>query len=259
MGHVDELSFRSLPVVPGWMSVHVQSVGSTNVELAQIFVRDGKALDRHWLTAGEQTIGRGRRSREWVSPPGNLYASLCLDITGLPDQKLSVMPLAIGVAIHRCVSQLIAADVRLKWPNDVLIDGGKCCGILLERHVHAVSGDVGLIAGMGLNIASHPSNTPYPATNLGLHGFNGTLSTVFNTLSAVIADTVADLQSAGFVTRIQKEWLSRAKGIGEPVTVNLANETLQGIFERLDDEGRLQLRLGDGTLRTITAGDVFFS
>lgn len=241
------------------MSAHVQSVGSTNAELTKLFLRDGKGLNRHWLTAGEQTIGKGRRAREWVSPPGNLYASLCLDITGLPENKLSVMPLAIGVAIHHCVSELIATDAHLKWPNDVLIDGAKCCGILLERHVHATSGDVGLIAGIGLNIASHPSDTPYPATNLSVHGFKGSLSPVFDTLSAAVADTLADLKYAGFVTRIQEAWVTGAKGIGEPVTVNLANETLQGIFERLDDEGRMQLRLRDGTLKTITAGDVFFS
>ncbi|MEO0920920.1 MAG: biotin--[acetyl-CoA-carboxylase] ligase, partial [Pseudomonadota bacterium] len=89
--------------------------------------------------------------------------------------------------------------------------------------------------------------------------FKGSLSPVFDTLSAAVADTLADLKYAGFVTRIQEAWVTGAKGIGEPVTVNLANETLQGIFERLDDEGRMQLRLRDGTLKTITAGDVFFS
>ncbi|MEO1747599.1 MAG: biotin--[acetyl-CoA-carboxylase] ligase, partial [Pseudomonadota bacterium] len=206
-----------------------------------------------------QTVGRGRRERQWVSPPGNLYASLCLDISGLPDENLSVLSLAIGVAIHRCVSELIASDVRLKWPNDVLIDGAKCCGILLERQVEAATGAVGLIAGIGLNVDSNPADTPYPATNLKAHGFVGTLASVFDRLAAAIAETIAGLRSQGFVTAIQNEWLAYAKGVGEPVRVHLANETVEGVFERLDDHGRLQLRLGDGTVKTITAGDVFFS
>ena len=216
-------------------------------------------MDRHWLTAGQQTLGRGRRARNWVSPPGNLYASLCLDVSAIGDDSLAVLPLAIGVAIQDCVNALVSSPVRLKWPNDVLIDGAKCCGLLMERQTHAVSGAVGLIIGIGLNVASHPDNTPYPATHLTRHGFSGDIATVFDNLATSINEALYDWQVQGFVAKVRQQWMANAKGIGEPIAVHLANETSRGIFEQLDEQGRLQLRLANGAIRTITAGDVFFN
>ncbi|MEO0544247.1 MAG: biotin--[acetyl-CoA-carboxylase] ligase [Pseudomonadota bacterium] len=241
------------------MGAHVESVGSTNLELAKLFHESGRRLDRYWLTSDEQVMGRGRRERNWVSPPGNLYASLCLDVSAVPDRSMAVLPLAIGVAIQKCVASLVANPVLLKWPNDVLIDGAKCCGLLLERHIHPQSGDVGLIVGIGLNVASHPPDTPYPATHLSAHGFAGDLSTVFNHLTMCVAEALANWRSPDFVADVTGQWTEHAKGIGEPVVVRLANETLSGIFDELDAQGRLMLRMANGDKRSITAGDVFFS
>ncbi|MEO1701848.1 MAG: biotin--[acetyl-CoA-carboxylase] ligase [Pseudomonadota bacterium] len=241
------------------MSAHVDAVGSTNAELALFFSAKGAAANRHWVTAGEQTLGRARRERNWVSPPGNLYASLCLDVTGVPDENLAIMPLAIGTAVQKCVAALTSGNTHLKWPNDVLIDNAKCCGLLLERHVHAASGASGLIVGIGLNVVSHPADTPYPATHLKEHGYTGDLVTVFYNLAINADEVVRDLGSPGFVSKVRRQWISAAKGIGGPIAVHLANETMSGIFDTLDDQGRLQLRLADGAIKTITAGDVFFN
>ncbi|MEN0000629.1 MAG: biotin--[acetyl-CoA-carboxylase] ligase [Pseudomonadota bacterium] len=254
-----DFQFQPLPNLPGWASAHVPTIGSTNSTMAALYEKKASALDRHWLTAAEQTEGRGRRNRPWASPPGNFYGSVCLGIEGVRAPNIAILPLAIGIAIQKTVAQLASGTASLKWPNDVLLDNAKCCGLLMERHTGSQGVSDVIIAGIGLNITSHPPDTPYPATHLAAHGFSGSVETVFNTLAMSLDAVLRDLRSPGFVPQVRQTWLASAKGVGDVVDVRLANNTLRGIFEQLDDEGRLVLRLADKTKRIIAAGDVFFA
>ncbi|MEO1745327.1 MAG: biotin--[acetyl-CoA-carboxylase] ligase [Pseudomonadota bacterium] len=254
------LTFEPLPALAGWYGAHVETIGSTNREMGTLFAERGAALDQHWLTAGEQTEGRGRRDRKWSSPPGNLYASMCLDVSGMRTEALGILPLATGLAIHKALETLLpySKSIALKWPNDVLIDGAKCCGILLERHV-IKDATAAIIIGIGLNVKSHPDDTPYPATHLDAGGPKIALNTAFAALSSAMAETLSGIDRPDFAAMIRDAWRARAKGVGDAITVNLANGQLRGIFHDLDAGGRLVLRLDDNTTRTISAGDIFFA
>ncbi len=125
-----------------------------------------------WITAGRQLQGRGSRGRQWVSEPGNLYASLLLRAPG-SDEKLHTLTFVTSLAIRDAIYALPDAgfaDVALKWPNDVLLNGKKTSGILLESH-HVRDARF-VIIGMGVNISHFPQDTLYPATSLQAEGIN---------------------------------------------------------------------------------------
>src|SRR5438093_256869 len=128
----------------------VCTTASTNDEVA-LFAREG-APEGLWLRAEQQTGGRGRQGRTWLSPPGNLYASTLVRLTA-GDPPAATLSLVAGVALHQ-VTQAYAPEVplQLKWPNDLLANGAKLAGILLERHEDAV------IAGFGVNLAEYPTD-----------------------------------------------------------------------------------------------------
>lgn len=157
----EDLVFEPIPGLPDWRAAHVASIGSTNAELIAR-VEAGKAGEgRLWLTAGEQTAGRGRRGRSWSSPAGNLYASLAL-IDPAPPEHVGLLPLVAALAVRDAVAaelEGVEATVALKWPNDVLIEGAKCCGILLEATVMP-DGRQAIVIGCGINIGAHPLDTP---------------------------------------------------------------------------------------------------
>ena len=168
--------------------------------------------------------------------------------------------MAIGVAA--AVESLIGADcsgndVQCKWPNDVLINGRKSAGILLESMLSQRNELDGLIAGCGVNVAHFPTESEYPATKI--HEFGAPSITVEDVLQKVCESTSNwyDIwQSEGFGP-IRSEWLRRAYGIGQDVIVRLATETLNGVFISLDEQGALIIEI-NGEQRHISAGDVFF-
>lgn len=250
-------TFDTLPGMPQWLHAHLESVGSTNALMLE-WSRD-RDLDRCWLTAGEQTAGRGRRARNWSSPKGNLYASLLL-VDPAPRETLGVLPLVAAIAVRDAVASLLpqtAPTPRLKWPNDVLIGGAKCSGILLENEWRK-DGSVALVIGCGLNLVAHPEDTPYPATALAKHGANAEIGEAFNALASAFSDALALFAGGNGIPAIRERWSALAHEPGETLVVNLPGETLQGRFEAIDPEGRLLLRLADGAQKTISAGDVFF-
>ena len=203
-----------------------------------------------WITAQRQTAGRGRRGRTWVSQPGNLYASLLLASPGRP-QCWPQLSLVAGLALHDALIAIVPSLKRrlaIKWPNDLLLDDAKFAGILIE-------GEGGKEA-IGVNCASHPANTHYPATDLASAGMAIAPEMLFAPLSLKMLGRLAQWNGGeGFAT-IRSDWSARASGLGEEIRVRLADRELTGRFEALDDDGALVLRLTDGSAVTVTAGEL---
>jgi BirA family biotin operon repressor/biotin-[acetyl-CoA-carboxylase] ligase len=231
------------------------SIGSTNEEAMRLG-REGDA-GRLWLVAREQLQGRGRRGRTWSSPPGNLYASLLL-IDAAPSEHLPELGFVAGVALVRALRDILGNDARLglKWPNDILFDGAKFSGILLESSLLS-SGRTACVAGFGVNCRSHPATLPYAATDLA------TIGTILDAPEDVqprLSDAMTEMlqvwaSGLGFAD-IRAQWLKSALGLGEPIRIALGTTNLSGVFESIDSRGRLILRQGANT-RAIEAGDVF--
>jgi len=244
-------------VLERYWHVALGDVGSTNTEVL-LRARAGEA-DGLWITADRQLGGRGRRGRQWISEPGNLYASLLL-IDPSPMAQLSSLPLAVAVGVHEAIRQSLpssAIPVRIKWPNDILVDGGKACGILIESEGLA-DGRRAVVIGCGINIAHCPDAGLYPVTCLAEKGGTSSPQDVFARLFIAMADALERWDCGRGLAVTRSDWLARAGGVGSPVTVNLPDREIRGHFETIDSEGRLVLLTADGHKQAIAAGDVFF-
>jgi BirA family biotin operon repressor/biotin-[acetyl-CoA-carboxylase] ligase len=210
-----------------------------------------------WVTAARQTEGRGRRGNQWISPPGNLYATLLLTDPASPEcaaQASFVSALAVHDAIIDCAPRL-QASLKLKWPNDVLCDGSKLAGILIEGE--QVARGLGVAVGIGVNVRHHPEGTPYPTTDLATAGADVSVQSLFAALSAAMLKRLAQWRRGAAFDLVRADWLERAALLGGELKVRLPGGELIGRYESLDDRGCLMLRLGDGSLQAIAAGEVF--
>ena len=226
----------------------VAETGSTNADLADL-ARAG-AGEGMWLRAERQTSGRGRQGRAWASPEGNLYASTLIRIRAT-DPQPATLALVAAVALEDTVAVFLEGGATLKWPNDLLIGGAKLSGILLES-----AGDT-IIIGFGVNLAHHPENLERPATSLAAHGPAPDPHLFLETLAESLTRWVARWRGEGLAP-IRERWLARAHPIGTALTARLgAGISEDGLFEGLNGDGSLILRLADGTSRVIHAGDVF--
>ena len=231
--------------------VERDTVGSTNTE-ALALARAGERGPL-WIVARGQSAGRGRRGRVWVSEPGNLYASLLLTDPS-PPERAAELSFVAALAVHDAIVAVVptgAARLALKWPNDVLIDGQKFSGILIEGEGGSV------VIGIGINCAHHPQDASYPATDLAAAGFPVTIENVFAELSNAMMRRLVQWDRGRAFDAIRTDWLAHAAGLGGPMRVALAEGECVGQFETVDERGRLILRQPDGALETITAGDVF--
>jgi BirA family biotin operon repressor/biotin-[acetyl-CoA-carboxylase] ligase len=236
----------------GFRHLHLGSVGSTNAEC----LRRGE--DRLWITAGEQTAGRGRRGRAWVSPPGNLHASVLLSDLVEP-RRASEICFVTAVALADAVSALApkaGKDLALKWPNDLLVDGAKLAGILVEAS--HLGGSYRVVVGCGVNVAHHPLDTPYPATHLAMSDPALCAPDLFRRLSDSFALRLSEWDLGQGFASIRTAWLARAAGVGQRVTVRLPSGEVQGSFIALEEDGSLLLEADDGARHAISAGEVFF-
>jgi len=233
--------------------ITLDTIGSTNEEgLARARAGERGPL---WIVAREQSAGRGRRGRLWVSEPGNLYASLVVTDPS-PPERFSDLSFVAALALYDALSGRVpglSARLALKWPNDLLIDRNKLAGILVEGEGTTV------VIGIGVNCIHHPSGTDFPATDLASAGVRTTPESLFTPLSAAMASRIAQWDRGAGFAAIRGDWLARATGLGKPIRVALADRELAGAFEAIDLSGRLVLRLADGTKQAITAGDVFIT
>lgn len=246
----------ALDLPPGFAIRWLAEVDSTNDEARRLAEAGAHALTLVW--AERQNGGRGRRGRAWMSPPGNLYCSLLLR-PGVTAAAAAEVSFIAALAVAETVSSLlpVGRNVSCKWPNDVLVEGRKISGILLESRVGSSAGRVEwLILGTGLNIASFPQETEYPATSLHEAGGVAGAAEVLETYAARLSSWLARWEAQGFAP-VRQSWLRWAEGLGRRITVRLADARLEGIFSALDPSGALVLELADGTRRLITAGDVF--
>lgn len=243
--------------LPDWRHLDLLSVGSTNAE-AMALAREGDP-GRLWVTAGEQVSGRGRRGRDWTSPPGNLYASALVIDPG-PLALLGSLPLVAAVAVRDAIAACDLPDgvsLKIKWPNDILLNSAKCCGMLLESQ-KLRDGRIAAVIGCGINIVSHPDPGLYRATALNREGVSATPQTLFAHLARTFDSALTLWDEGRGMTAIRSRWLEHAQGIGETITVNLASGGVEGLFEGIDADGVLLLRTGQGTIRRISTGDLFF-
>ena len=253
----------------GYRLFSYDEVGSTSSEAARAAA--GGDVGEVWYASLKQTAGRGRRGRAWETPSGNLAASLMI----VPDCDPAVtatLGFVAGVALNRALAEVLPASlvkhgidgadagrhrIALKWPNDVLADGAKLAGILLEasklpdgRHAVAI--------GFGVNVVAAPEGLPYPATSLADLGVNRLAESVFEALSDAWVETFGLWNDGRGIADVLTHWRSSAAGIGAPVAVNQNGDVLRGIFETIDDAGRLIVRAADNRRIAISAGDVHF-
>lgn len=241
---------------PPFTAVLRDTVGSTSDE-AKALASAGAAHGT-LVWAQEQTAGRGRLDRQWQSPRGNLYTS-CILRPDVTPARAAELGFVVALAMAETVRALLPATVpvALKWPNDVLVDGGKVAGILLE----AQSGPRGaidwLVLGMGINVVAAPTDTPYRAVALQPLGAVADAKLVLELLYGALAERLDDWQWSGFAG-IRARWLALARGLGQPIEIRQGTETVEGRFVDLDPDGALVLETSDGR-RRITTGDVHFA
>ncbi|MET0272479.1 MAG: biotin--[acetyl-CoA-carboxylase] ligase [Phenylobacterium sp.] len=211
-----------------------------------------------WITAAVQTAGRGRRGRAWSTNRGNLAATLLITTDVAPAEAAQLSFVAALAAAELADACLGSGAARLKWPNDVLVFGRKAVGILVESGGRP-DGRLWLAVGIGVNLAHAPTDTQPPATAFADHMGSpppqplealDILATAFERWRRLWA-------TQGFAP-VARGWTERAHGLGERCEARLPNRTLSGVAEGLDLDGALRLRLDDGALERITAGDVFF-
>ena len=230
---------------------------STNAAALQHALEHNGEAQPLWIVARAQTAGRGRRGNGWVSPPGNLYAALLL-IDPAPPRRAPELSFVAALAVDDAIrdrARGLADRLMLKWPNDVLCDGKKLAGILLEGRM--IDDKIAVAIGIGVNCLRHPSHTTYPATDLAAVGGPVSPDELFTALSGAMLRRLAQWQRRDGFSAVRTDWLARAAGIGETMRVRLPDRELVGRGEGLDDNGCLLLRLADGSLRTIAAGEVF--
>jgi len=250
----------SLARARGVRLLALESVDSTNDDARRLI----EAGERGplWIVAARQTRGHGRLGREWISPAGNLHASFILSNFG----ESAVAPQLGFVAAVAALRALRAATgdadrFAVKWPNDLLLDGAKLGGILLEN-VGVPTGDARAprasvaIIGIGVNCAEAPRGLPFEACALTSIGPGAPpAATLFTHFSDALVETLDLWRRGEGFARVREAWLADAAYVGSHIKVELPRETVEGRFETIDATGRLVLATRDGA-RVVEAGDV---
>ena len=236
--------------------IQYDSLGSTNVEADRLFTAGERPP--FWVRADEQSAGRGRRGREWSSPKGNFYATACYAFDGSPEEAAKLSFVAAIATAKALSAYTLTSSPSLKWPNDVLLDGRKVAGLLLEAKAGRV------LIGIGVNLVSHPDGGHISATHLLEHidpaalnsdepeftGAEGFLAILARSFDTAFRNHLA----YGF-SATRADWTALATGLPGPVTVRLPHETFSGHAEALLENGALRVTAQDGTVRKVHACD----
>ncbi|MEO0427694.1 MAG: biotin--[acetyl-CoA-carboxylase] ligase [Pseudomonadota bacterium] len=243
--------------------LHFDEIDSTNAEAARR--ASGRDPASFWVLADAQTAGRARRGRSWSSLEGNLFASyLCRP--RMTPERAALSTFAASLAVLDTVNALLGGQmgrITLKWPNDVLIDGRKVAGILLESAAGQGREVAWLVTGFGINVAASPphgairSGGAVPISIAEAGGGRLPPDEVLALLGPSLGGWMRRIEHDGFEA-IREIWLSRAARRGEVIGAGLASERLEGVFEDVDATGALVLRTRDGSLRHISAADIYF-
>ena len=250
-------------IAAGYKLAAFDQIGSTNAE-AMLRARGGEQGPM-WFVTPEQTAGRGRRQRVWVAPRGNLASSI-LEVTDVQPAVAATLGFAAGLSLEAALQKVgIEAALRLgpdspkftlKWPNDVLANGKKLSGILLEAE--AIGSRLAVVVGIGTNVIAAPEGTPTPAVSLAALGIQIGAEELFAALSDAWVEFRGIWDDGRGFPEIRRLWLERAAGLGDRVAVQTGTATLEGIFDTIDDTGCLIVRTADGQRMPVTAGEVYF-
>ncbi len=228
----------------------VPVTGSTNVDM--LALAEQGAPEGLWLRAERQSGGKGRMGREWASPVGNLYASGLVRLRPT-DPPAPTLAFVAAVALEQHLRTIApAVPFQIKWPNDVMVDGAKLSGILLERAGSAI------VIGIGVNLASYPELANRKTTSLsGLTMKDHDPAAFLDGLAKAFAQSVSLWREEG-VAAILSHWEYRAHRVGTALTVSLPDGTsLDGTYDGLCNDAALRLRMANGSVQIIHAGDVF--
>ncbi len=234
-----------------WLWVDYDEIGSTNDEALRLS-KDLLPNQKIVITAQKQSKGRGRRGRSWISLDGNLFMSM---LFSWPLEDCGAITFMVSLALLNTVLKLSPqASVGLKWPNDVLLNNHKLSGILLERGEKN-----SLVIGIGVNIKNAPSgnNMLYPATSLKAQGVACDRITFLKQYLQEF-DNICEKYKQEGLSSIVELWKQKAVGLGQKIIVRTPKMEEKGIFANINHDGMLQLKMNDGTIKTISAGDVFF-
>jgi BirA family biotin operon repressor/biotin-[acetyl-CoA-carboxylase] ligase len=239
--------------------IALPEIDSTN---AEGFRRAASLVGPTWILAGMQTAGRGRRARPWSSPQGNFHGTLVLKPTE-PPETVALRSFAAALALRDAFVQLtgLPQSFALKWPNDVLCNGGKIAGILLESQ--GLNGaDPVLCIGIGVNLIAAPDASQVeagavpPVSLLQETGLRITPEAFLDALAPAFVRWEATFTTQGFAP-LRTEWLAHAARLGEVIRARTGTDTREGVFETIDSAGNLVLRTAQGPV-AIPAAEVFF-
>ena len=237
----------------GWRFVRLSAIDSTNEEARRrALAGDTGHL---WIVADEQTAGKGRRGRAWISPKGNLHAS-ALVIDPCPPAVAAQLGFVAGVALARAASDLGATEVGLKWPNDLMSRGSKCAGILVEG-VGLGGARAACVVGVGVNCVHAPEGLGYAASCLTRAGGQTVgAGELFERLVQRLDEALDAWRAGEAFDRIREAWLDCAVGLGGAIAIQNGSGQRRGVFEGIDAAGRLLMRSERG-LDTIEAADLW--
>ncbi len=236
----------------GFRSIWFDSLASTNDE-AMSLARAGEPSGL-WLLAGEQTKGRGRQGRPWSSPVGNFHGSVLI-VEPCAPRFAAQLGFVAGVSLLQALRNVApSAPLALKWPNDVLCNGAKLAGILVEGA--SLPGNMfACVIGFGVNCAAAPEGLPYRATSLADMGVKCPPGDLLHSLSDTLARNLDIWRAGAGFSFIRKDWLRCAYGLGRPIEARTHNGSIMGLFETIDEQGRLVLATQSGKT-TVEAADI---
>jgi BirA family biotin operon repressor/biotin-[acetyl-CoA-carboxylase] ligase len=214
---------------------------------------DADAVEGTVVLAEEQSAGRGRFGRAWVSPAGkNLYLTVILRPT---VERLRQLGIVVPLAVSLAIDETVRLQPQIKWPNDVLLSGRKVCGILIETEFSGSDPRYALIGpGINVNFDIDPTSEIAGIATSLKQELNAEASR--ESLLAAFLNHLEALYTAPDPRAVHEAWKSRLETLGREVTLTFRDETFQGLAEDVDDEGNLVLKLKDGTMKTFEAGEV---
>lgn len=236
---------------------HYSEVGSTNS--VALSAADNDASTGTWIIADNQTSGKGRSGRSWISIDGNFHATLLLRNVQKPSQ-ISELSIVSGVAFHQALSQICGhtskVKLEIKWPNDILLNRCKLGGILIESSLNSKIQCADIVIGFGLNLCSHPETLDQPATNLLNFGFSIKPLEFLTMLDQTLYKWIAIWSEDNGLSHIRQEWLDRSLPVGTALITNGLKSSYNGSFVGINNKGHLLLHNSKDELVTITFGDV---
>jgi len=230
---------------------HFENLTSTQ-DIAKQYLSEGQNLP-FAIHTDKQSSGRGRSGNQWVSLEGNLLTSIAIPLQDVPVKDIGQYSFLTAVVLMDCLAEYGVVNAQNKWPNDILVDGQKIAGILLESNSNNDGVLNALIIGIGINIMNAPEGA------ICIHNLTGDSILPSEFLNQFIKQL--DIQLLYFKQHgfdpIRKKWLDKAYGLGILIKVRLPNEIFHGEFMGLDNDGALLVKV-DGIPRKVYSGDVFF-